>query len=75
MIPLQCANQIVLTHHKLSFIELSMNTRKLRPKAKMSLIIRLKYSFTLASNCIGKAPFPPIDSNDKKNLIAKGIIR
>ena len=48
---------------------------KLTPKAKINLIINDKYSFTLASNWIGKELFDPIDSKDRKNFIARGIIR
>ena len=48
---------------------------KLKPKAKINFITKDKYSFTLASSCIGKLVFDPIDSKDKKNFIAKGITR
>ena len=36
---------------------------------------RRKYSFTFASNCIGKLVDKPVLSNDKKNLIASGMIK
>ena len=48
---------------------------KLIPNAKINLIIKDKYSLTLASNWIGRFVFEPIDSNDKKNLIANGITK
>ena len=48
---------------------------KLMPKAKISFMTNDKYSFTLASNWIGKLVDKPVLSNDKKNFIAKGIIK
>ena len=48
---------------------------KLIPNAKISFITNDKYSFTLASNWIGKFVDKPVLSNDKKNFIAKGIIK
>ena len=48
---------------------------KLIPKANINLIIKDKYSLTFASSWIGKLEFDPIDSNDKKNLIASGITK
>ena len=48
---------------------------KLIPKAKINLITNDRYSFTLASSCIGKLELVPIVSNDKKNIIAKGITK
>ena len=48
---------------------------KLIPKAKISFIINERYSFTLASNCIGRFVDKPVLSNDKKNFIANGIIK
>ena len=48
---------------------------KLIPNAKINLIINDKYSFTLASNCIGKLEFDPMVSNDRKNFIANGITK
>ena len=48
---------------------------KLIPKAKISFMTNYKYSFTLASNWIGKLELDPIVSKDKKNLIANGITK
>ena len=48
---------------------------KLKPKAKINFITKDKYSFTLASSCIGKPVAMPLLSKDRKNLKAKGIIR
>ncbi len=48
---------------------------KLIPNAKINFITSDKYSFTLASNWIGKLVDIPVLSNDKKNLIARGIIK
>ena len=48
---------------------------KLIPKAKISFITSERYSLTLAYNCIGKFVDIPVLSNDKKNLIARGIIK
>ena len=48
---------------------------KLIPKAKISFITNDKYSFTLASSWIGKFVDKPELSNDKKNFIARGIIK
>ena len=48
---------------------------KLIPNAKISFITNERYSFTLASNWIGKLVDKPVLSNDKKNFIAKGIIK
>ena len=48
---------------------------KLIPKAKISFMTSDKYSFTLASSWIGKLVDKPVLSNDKKNFIAKGIIK
>ena len=39
---------------------------KLKPKAKINFIINDKYSFTFASNWIGKFVLRPVDSKDKK---------
>ncbi len=41
----------------------------------INFITKDKYSFTLASSCIGKLVAVPRLSNDRKNLIANGIIR
>ena len=48
---------------------------KLIPKAKIYLMINDKYSFTLASNCIGKVPEMAVVSKVRKNFIANGITR
>ena len=48
---------------------------KLKPNAKISFITRDKYSLTLASSWIGRLVESPVLSNDKKNLIASGIMR
>ena len=48
---------------------------KLIPKAKINFITKDKYSLTFASNWIGKFVDKPELSNDKKNLIARGMIR
>ena len=48
---------------------------KLIPNAKINFITKDRYSFTLASNCIGKLVEIPELSNERKNLIARGIIR
>ena len=48
---------------------------KLIPNAKINFITKERYSLTLASNCIGKFVDIPVLSNDKKNLIARGIIK
>ena len=48
---------------------------KLIPNAKMSFITKDKYSFTFASSCMGRFVDKPLLSNDKKNLIANGIIK
>ena len=45
------------------------------PKAKINLIIKERYSFTLASSCMGNVVFDPKVSNDKKNFIANGITK
>ena len=43
--------------------------------AKMRFITKDKYSFTFASSCMGRFVDKPLLSNDKKNLIANGIIK
>ena len=61
---------------KASYIAIgSFYISKLKPKAKISFITSDKYSFTLASSCIGNDVVIPVLSNDKKNFIAKGIIK
>jgi len=81
------ANIITTTYFLLSFRKVELTTPilanklnttgnwKLNPKAKISFITNDKYSFTLASNWIGKFVAAPKLSKDKKNFIAKGIIR
>ena len=41
---------------------------KLIPKAKINFITNERYSFTFASNCIGKFVEIPVLSKDKKKL-------
>ena len=48
---------------------------KLIPKANINFITSERYSFTLASSWMGKFVESPVLSNDKKNLIANGIIK
>ena len=48
---------------------------KLKPKANINFITNDKYSLSLASNWIGKFVLKPELSNDKKNFIARGIIK
>ena len=81
------ANMITTTYFRLSFknwesttpiLASKLNTTgnwKLNPKANINFITKDKYSLTLASNWIGRTVFKPELSKDKKNFIAKGIIR
>ena len=81
------ANIITITYFLLSFRNWLSTTPilanklkttgnwKLIPKAKISYITRDRYSFTLASSWIGKLVRIPVLSKDKKNLIARGIIK
>ena len=48
---------------------------KLNPKANIKTIIKERYSLTFASSCIGIVVWVLRVSNDKKNLIANGIIK
>ena len=48
---------------------------KLIPKANINFITNERYSFTFASNCIGKFVDIPELSKDKKNFIANGMTR
>ena len=48
---------------------------KLIPKANINFITNDKYSLTLASSCIGRAVVKPVLSKERKNLIARGIIK
>ena len=46
---------------------------KTRPKAKISVMISPRYSFTLGSSSIDARPGPPCCSIERKNFIASGI--
>ena len=48
---------------------------KLIPNANINFITKERYSFTLAYSSIGKLEDKQELSNDKKNLIANGIIK